>query len=201
MRRGQISLEFMLVFGILLILMVYSVNNITFQSGSPSTENLRIQVSLEEKALANAISGTVSQVYAQGAGAKATSYVKLTFLRNPQYLSSGLGITGPQIFISYANGTYVTVTGNGYVPIMKGGNKTVFWSRALYSKTLYNDSQVWSPSGSITVNTTTMYGIVIDPTTIPAVLKVVVMWDPASTDSWVYDPNLGELKITINPGG
>ncbi|WP_297073448.1 class III signal peptide-containing protein, partial [Thermococcus sp.] len=35
-RRGQISLEFMLVFAIMLIMLLYSVRNVTFSSDSPS---------------------------------------------------------------------------------------------------------------------------------------------------------------------
>ena len=59
--RAQISLEFLFIFGLLTILLLYSVRNVSFSEGSPSVENLRIQIALEEKGLANAISNTISQ--------------------------------------------------------------------------------------------------------------------------------------------
>ncbi|NJE85583.1 class III signal peptide-containing protein [Thermococcus sp. CX2] len=206
-RRGQISLEFMLIFGIMLILLLYSVNNITFREGSTSIETLRIQVSLEEKNLANAISNTISQVYAQGPGAKSTTYVKLTYLRDAGMLEKALNLESPKIFITYGNyssdgnGTYVTVTGTGFTPVLTGGNKNVFWSRSMYQAVPYGNSSVWSPSGSITVGTITLYGLEIDPTNLPPTLKIVVEWNPEQPESWTFDSAKGELRININPGG
>jgi len=206
-RHGQVSLEFMLVFGIMLILLLYSVNNVTFREGSTSTEALRIQISLEEKNLANAISCTIDQVYTQGPGAKSTTYVKLTYLRNGDILEKGLNTNNPEIFITYGNysnkgnGTYVGVIGSGITPILTGGDKNVFWSRSMYQAILYNDSLVWSPSGSITVGSSTFNGLKINPTSLPATLKIVVEWNPDNSNSWTFNSTKGELRININPGG
>lgn len=208
-KKGQVSLEFLLVFGVMLVLLLYSVRNVTFNESSPSTETLRIQVSLEEKNLANAISTTISQVYSQGPGAKATSYVKLTYLRDSQMITKALKVVDPKIFITYGNytdegnGTYVTVTGTGAVPVLEGGNKNVFWSRAMYQAVLYSNQSVWSPRGSITLGSTTAYGIEVSPEELPPTLKIVVEWNPGSPEreSWNFDPDKGELRININPGG
>lgn len=206
-RKGQVSLEFLLVFGVMLLLLLYSVGNVTFKESSPSTEMLRVQIVLEEKNLANAVSTTISQVYSQGPGAKATSYVRLTYLRDSQMLTEALGVVNPRIFITYGNysdegnGTYVTVTGIGAVPVLEGGDKNVFWSRAMYQAKLYENQSLWSPRGSITIGLTTVYGIEISPEDIPSTLKIVVEWDPDSPESWNFDSTKGELRINIKPGG
>lgn len=205
--RGQVSLEFMLVFGVMLILLIYSVNNVTFKEGSASTENLRIQISLEEKNLANAISNTISQVYAQGPGSKATAYVELTYLRDPEMLSKGLGVKDPTVFITYGNygnegnGTYVTVVGTSGTPVLSGGDKNVFWSRGMYQAILYTNSSVWSPGDGLTVDSTTLYGLRIKPASLPSTLKIIVEWNPDKPVSWAFDPTAGELRINIKPGG
>ncbi|ASJ10379.1 hypothetical protein A3L12_03220 [Thermococcus sp. P6] len=206
-KRGQVSLEFMLVFGLMLILLLYSVNNVTFKEGSASTENLRIQISLEEKNLANVISNTVSQVYSQGPGSKSTAYVRLTYLRDRDMLLKGLGVEDPKVFVTYGNytdsgnGTYVTVTGKDSTPVLSGGDKNVFWSRALYGAVLYNRSDVWSPRGSLTIGGVRIYGLELDPADVPAILRVVVEWNPDKPDLWTFDQERGELRININPGG
>lgn len=206
-KRGQVSLEFMLIFGMMLILLLYSVNNITFREGSTSTETLRIQISLEEKNLANAISNTISQVYAQGPGAKSTTYVRLTYLRDPEMLRKGLGVENATLFITYGNyssdgnGTYVTVTGTNVTAVLSGGDKNVFWSRSMYQKILYTNSSIWSPSGSFAFGSTTVYGLEVDPDSLPATLTVVVEWNPDNPDSWLFNSTTGELRININPGG
>jgi len=197
----------MLIFGMMLILLLYSVNNITFREGSTSTETLRIQISLEEKNLANAISNTISQVYAQGPGAKSTTYVRLTYLRDPEMLRKGLGVENATLFITYGNyssdgnGTYVTVTGTNVTAVLSGGDKNVFWSRSMYQKILYTNSSIWSPSGSFAFGSTTVYGLEVDPDSLPATLTVVVEWNPDNPDSWLFNSTTGELRININPGG
>lgn len=223
-KRGQVSLEFMMVFGIMLILLLYSVRNVTFSEGSPSKENLRIQVNLEEKNLANSISNTLSQVYAQGPGAKSTASVKLTFLRDAKMLSKALGVNDPVIVITYGfnpehildlskkgNGTYVTVLpGNSdYTGTFTGGDKTVFWSESPYQKVLCNVSGTWDPLDGRDIDgvnpcrpgSPKMYGLRIKPTELPPVLKIVVTWDPDKPDSWKFNSTEGTLRININPGG
>ena len=59
-RRAQISLEFLFIFGVFMIMLVYSLQVVTFAKNSPSVDALRIQVALEEKGLANALSSAVS---------------------------------------------------------------------------------------------------------------------------------------------
>jgi len=206
-KRGQVSLEFMLIFGMMLILLLYSVNNITFRQGSTSTETLRVQISLEEKNLANAISNTISQVYSQGPGAKSTTFVKITYLRDPGMLQNGLNVQDPKIFITYGNygsdgnGTYVTVTGTNVTAVLSGGDKNVFWSRSMYQAVLYDNSSVWNPSGSTTFNSTTVYGLEIDPADLPSTLEIIVEWNPDNPNFWNFDSDNGELHININPGG
>ncbi|WP_297498271.1 class III signal peptide-containing protein, partial [Thermococcus sp.] len=51
-KRGQISLEFLLVFGVLMVMLLYSVRSVTFTGGT-SQQVLTIQTALEEKSVAN----------------------------------------------------------------------------------------------------------------------------------------------------
>ena len=211
-RRGQISLEFMLVFSIMLIMLLYSVKNVGFDSSSPSSSTLAIQIALEEKSLANAISNTISQVYAQGPGSKATTYIKVVYLRNPSYLEKGLNVVTPRIFITYGsypsggNGTYVAVVnGTGTARLIRlGEGKNAFWSRAMYQADLFKNSSVWvSPRVTLkwADDGVTVYGLGLDPATLPSELKIVVEWNPDREDSWFYNGTAGELRININPGG
>lgn len=217
----------MMVFAIMLVLLLYSVQNVTFKPGGASAESMRVQISLEEKNLANAISNTITQVYAQGPGAKATSYVKLTYLRDSQMIKKALEVEDPVIFITYGpnpehlinanktgNGTYITVlpeigdaNGSAF-----GGNKTLFWSKSLYSKNLaiveeINGTKVWKPEDTRTVVGTspwggsTIYGLKIPPSQLPATLKIIVTWNPDNPDRWIFDSVKGILEININPGG
>ncbi|WP_456367036.1 class III signal peptide-containing protein [Thermococcus sp.] len=210
MRRGQSSLEFMFVFGIMLILLVYSFNNTTFRQGSPSQGTLSMQIALEEKNLASSISNAIDQAYAQGPGSKSTLRVRLTYLRQPYYLEKGLGVTDPRIFITYgpyndANGTYVTViNGTGVTnAVLSGGGKTVFWAESFYQKDLLGNSSVWGASATLNINGTayTLYGLVLPPKGLPPVLTVVVEWNPDLPDRWLFNQSSGEIRININPGG
>ena len=209
LRRGQVTLEFLFIFSLLTILLLYSINATTFRQGSPSVENLRMQVAVEEKGLASAISNTISQVYAQGPGSKATSYVSLVYLRNEDYLKKAWGVSDPKIFITYGpyasdgNGTYVVVVnGSGTTNIfLQGDNKNTFWSRSMYPAVLLYDKLVWSPRESIKVGSTTVYGLKIGPEDLPSSLRIVVEWNPDNPDSWTYDSAKGELRININVGG
>ncbi len=208
MRKGQVSLEFMFVFAIIAVLLVYSVNNTTFKQGSASVDTLKVEIALEEKNLANAISNTIDQVYSQGPGSKATSYVHLVYLRNGDYLKKAWRVSDPKIFITYGpydsigNGTYITVlNGTGSTNIfLQGDNKNTFWSRSMYQAVLL-DKLVWSPEGSVNVDSTTIYGLEVGPNDLPSSLRIVVEWNPDNPNNWTYDSSKGELRININPGG
>ncbi|MCD6525346.1 MAG: class III signal peptide-containing protein [Thermococcus sp.] len=211
-KKGQVSIEFLFIFAILLILLAYSVKNTTFQQGSQSIETLRVQIALEEKELANTISGAISQVYSQGPGSKTTAYVKLVYLRKPDYLEKVWGVTDPVIFITYGqplndgNGTYVMVlNGNKTTEvILTGGNKNAFWTRALYQRDLVRDKDVWDgSSASVDFGTgaTTVYGLRLNPSEIPPTIKIVVEWNPDKPDRWKFNSTAGKLLININPGG
>ncbi len=197
----------MMVFAIMLILLLYSVQNVTFKEGSASAESMALQINLEEKNLANAISNAISQVYAQGPGAKTTTYVKLTYLRDSKMISRALGIADPVVFITYGNysdvgnGTYVTIIGTGFTASLTGKNKNVFWSQSMYSSILYTNSSVWSNSTSVTFGSTTVNGLQISPAQLPPNLQVVVTWDPAKPDEWTFNSTKGALYININLGG
>ncbi|NJE62029.1 class III signal peptide-containing protein [Thermococcus sp. 21S7] len=211
--KGQISLEFLLIFGLLTILLLYSIRNTSFSEGSPSVENLRIQIALEEKSLANAISNTISQVYAQGPGSKATTYVALTYLRNPSYLEKGLDVTDPQIFITYGplggrgDGTYVGIINGTGTAILytEGDDKNVVWSMGIYSRDLSTNTSVWGvPSEAKIVIGGVPFvfkGLSISPDQLNSTLKIVVEWNPDRGDSWFYNTTAKELRININPGG
>ncbi len=211
-RRAQISLEFMIIIALGMILLLYSANNVTFKSGTSGQATLQMSVGLEEKSLANAISNTIDQVYAQGPGAKATSYVHLLYLTSKKYLQRALATSSnPVVLITYGqysrkgNGTMVCVGIPGKTLIINQTNRTVFWSYSLYQKSLYKNESIWNPEGSLTLrytNTTptfTVYGVEIAPSDLPRDLKIVVTWNPDEKNSWSYSD--GTLSININPGG
>jgi uncharacterized protein (UPF0333 family) len=213
-KRGQISLEFLFIFGILTILLLYSVRNTTFSEGSSSVENLKIQVALEEKGLADAVSNTISQVYAQGPGSKATNYIRLVYLKNPGYLEKAWDVKDPKIFITYGqlpggpsgNGTYITIiNGTGTTRVtLNGGDKNAFWSRSLYQNDLTGNFTAWHNSNAtlnITGTPIRYPGLVIDPGTLPSSLRIVVEWNPDNEESWYFNQTAGEIRINIRPGG
>ncbi|MFA4668958.1 class III signal peptide-containing protein [Pyrococcus kukulkanii] len=192
MRRGQISLELMFLLMIFMLILVYSINNVSFSKG-PSVEVLKAQIALESKSLANAISNTISQVYAQGPGSKATTYVKLTYLKDSGYLRKAF--SGDSIFITYINGTCVGVpTGNELYS--SGDNKNFFCTRSLYLRDLSN-----TPTFPSTLNLDgkSVNGMVIKAENLHGTLKVVVEWIPGDGNTWQYDD--GVLRINIDPGG
>ncbi|MBO8175121.1 MAG: class III signal peptide-containing protein [Thermococcus sp.] len=203
MKKAQISLEFMLIFGVMLILLAYSINNVTFTQNSQAVETLKIQVSLEAKSLANSISNTISQVYAQGPGSKATVYVTLKYLNDDEYLVKPFNLSGnPQIFITYLNGTYVGIidTTNNTL-VTSGTGKNTFWSQSLYRTNLMG-STGFTPSGTATYNGSTVNGLLItDPSQLPTNIVVVVEWIPGNGDTWTLNITTGELRINIDPGG
>ncbi|NJF25537.1 class III signal peptide-containing protein [Thermococcus sp. Bubb.Bath] len=176
MRRGQVSLEFMFIFSIIAILLVYSINNTTFKQGSASVDTMTVQVALEGKHVINTISGTISQVYSQGPGSKATTYVSVSYLSDKDMLlktfnSSNITIT--QV------GTNVSIT-IGDKAITTGDKKNTFTTTTIYN-TPHKDS--------------------ISISAFPRILKIVVQWNPDLNESWSFDPTNGELDININPGG
>lgn len=197
-KRGQISLEFMFVFAIFLTLLVYSVNNVTFTQNSQSVETLRVQVSMEAKGFANAISNTVSQVYAQGPGSKATAYFTFRYLKDESFLKKAYNMNGtPQILIGYENGTYIAILDSSDETIYENETDTtkrnIFWSQALYSKKVTS----YSPSAS----GTSRPGILVNASVLPTTLKIVVEWNPDNAETWSLDTSTGELHINIKPGG
>ncbi|WP_297068687.1 class III signal peptide-containing protein [Thermococcus sp.] len=214
-RRGQISLEFMFVFALILVLLLYSVNNVTFKKGTASADTLQIQVSLEEKNFANVISNTITQVYSQGPGSKATSYVRFVYLRNPGYLEKALGVSDPRVFVSYGslgspgNGTYVMViNGSGTTNIqLTGGDKNAFWSRSPYNSNALTNSSIWTSdlgtAATLIINgtPTTVYGLVLPTEGLPSELKIVVEWNPDKPEGWLFNGTAGEIRVNINPGG
>jgi uncharacterized protein (UPF0333 family) len=178
-RRGQVSLEFMLVFGVMLVLMLYSVNSITFQHGSTSTDTLSMQVLLEEKNLANAIAGTIAQVYAQGPGAKSTTYVKVTYLAEPDYLQKTFGTTTVKIG-SVSNSI---VVGTGDKLYLGGENKNAVSTEIPYQM---KSKMLSFPNGLLLKS-----------------VRIVVEWNPDKEEDWDANVVNGylEIRININPGG
>lgn len=202
MRKGQVSLEFMFVFAIFLLLLVYSVNNVTFTQNSASVDTLRVQVSIEAKHVANSISNTISQVYAQGPGSKATTYLHIRYLNDQNNLRKVYGANSAMVvFLSYLDGTYVDIVNpsNAILNFNETNvtKRNVFWSESLYKKDLTTDSTVFPDS--ITVNGTTIYGLSLPPDSLPSMITVVVEWNPDAPESWTFQN--GELRININPGG
>ncbi len=204
MKRAQISLEFLLIFAIMILMLAYSVDNISFSNNSASQQALIVQISLEEKNLANAISNTISQVYAQGPGSKATGYATLVYLKDPKMLKKAFGLTSPYIFITYDGGVNITVI-NSTTPSLnfEGPNKNIFWSPSLYPEALYNNSAVWNSTfrSSITINGTVVYGLKLQPTNLTSTIRVIVEWNPSASELWSFDASKGELRINVNPGG
>lgn len=178
-RRGQISLEFMLVFGIMLILMLYSVNNVTFRNGSTATETLGVQILLEGKNLANSIAGSVAQVYSQGPGSKVTTYTSVTYLAEPEYLKKAFNST--KVNIGLSNDEVRVWVGTQM--ITQGADKNTATTSAPYTPS----SVVLSfPQGLPAKN-----------------VKIVVEWNPDRAEgmsSKVSNDYL-EIDININPGG
>jgi len=203
MGRAQISLEFVLIFGIMLILLAYSVNNITFTQNSQTVGTLKVQVSLEAKNFANSISDTISQVYAQGPGSKATTYVTLKYLNDENYLKKSFNLSGnPEIFITYLNGTYVGIidTTNNTL-VISGIAKNTFWSQSLYRANLMV-STGFTPSGTAVYDGSTVNGLLIaNPSQLPKNLVIVVEWVPGNGNTWTLDITSGALRINIDPGG
>ncbi|AEH24746.1 hypothetical protein PYCH_10650 [Pyrococcus yayanosii CH1] len=177
-RRGQMSLEFMVIFSLLLIMLFYSVNNLAFTQGTIAQTQLTVEVALEAKQVATTIAGTISQVYAQGPGSKATSYVSLRYLSNTYYLERAF--SSSQVQIAYINGSVRVTIGD--TPITNGPDKNTFSAPTLYNTTF--DTAI-SFSDGVPVKT----------------LKVVVEWNPDKGESWTFDDAKGVLMININPGG
>ena len=203
MRRAQISLEFILIFGIMLILLAYSINNVTFSQESQSNELLRVQVSLEAKGFSNSISNTISQVYAQGPGSKATTHVTLRYLTDEDYLKKSFNLSGnPEIFITYLNGTYVGIIDTTNTTLVTSGTaKNTFWSQSLYRTNLMG-STGFTPHGTATYSGSTVNGLLIsNPSQLPTNLVIVVEWIPGNGNTWKLDMTTGELRINIDPGG
>jgi len=203
MRRAQISLEFILIFGIMLILLAYSINNVTFSQESQSNELLRVQVSLEAKGFANSISNTISQVYAQGPGSKATTHVTLRYLTDEDYLKKSFNLSGnPEIFITYLNGTYVGIIDTTNTTLVTSGtSKNTFWSQSLYRTNLMG-STGFTPHGTATYSGSTVNGLLIsNPGQLPTNLMIVVEWIPGNGNTWKLNVTTGELRINIDPGG
>ncbi|WP_297548942.1 class III signal peptide-containing protein [Thermococcus sp.] len=198
-RRGQISLEFMLVFAIMLIMLLYSVRNVTFSSDSPSNGALAVQIALEEKSTANTIAGLIDQVYAQGPGSKATAYVKFALLRNEGYLKRAFNLSNPVVSIMFLGSSHplfppnatnsvvaVAVFNNGSAPLLVGSNRTGVWVPTYFP---YNSTV--DPGFNVT----------IAPTLLPSSLKVVVEWNPDLPVGITYNSTSQEVYINIHPGG
>lgn len=176
--KGQVSLEFLFVFAIMVILLAYSVNNTTFQSGSTSVETLKIQTALEAKNVANRIAGAISQTYSQGPGSKTTIYIKTSLLADPNTLQKTFGSS--KITIAHSEKSIQITIGD--TSITSGENKNTFSTITLYNTT--------STSSKYTFNNG-----------LPRMLTVVVEWNPDLPESWDFDSTKNELVININPGG
>lgn len=202
MEKAQISLEFALIFGIMLILLAYSINNITFTQNSQAAGALRVQISLEAKNLANSISNTISQVYAQGPGSKATTYVTLRYLNDANYLEKAFNLSGsPQLFITYLNGAYVGIVDSANSILETSGvSKNAFWAQSLYKADLTLNG-TFVPSGSVICNGTTLNGVLINNLDqMPSNIVIVVEWIPGNGNTWTFNLTNGELRINIDPG-
>jgi len=198
-RRGQISLEFMLVFAIMLIMLLYSVKSVGFSSSSPSAGTLAIQIALEEKSVANVIAGAVDQVYAQGPGSKVTVYAHFNLLRNSKYLKSAFNLTTPRVQLMFLgtedplfpagaeNSVVVVAVSNaGSAPVISGPNRTGVWVQTYF---LYNST---SKTG---------FSLSFAPSDVPTTMRVVVEWNPSEPVSVTYDGASKTLHINIRQGG
>ncbi|WP_232461757.1 hypothetical protein [Thermococcus pacificus] len=163
----------------MLVLMLYSVNSITFQQGSTSAETLNMQILLEEKNLANTIAGTVAQVYAQGPGAKSTTYAKVTYLAEPDYLQKTFGSTSVTIKGS-GNSVMVWVGSNS---VTSGDNKNTVTTEVPYS---FKEASLPFPNGLPSKS-----------------VRIVVEWNPDKAEGWSSKTVDGylEIRININPVG
>ncbi|NJE25917.1 class III signal peptide-containing protein [Thermococcus sp. MV5] len=201
MKKGQISLEFLFIFILFLVLLTFSIRNITFSS-EHSADMLRIQVSEEAKLFANTVSNAISQVYAQGPGAKTTEYFTFRYLNDEYFLTRAFGMDGtPQILVGYKNGTYVAILDNANQTINVNETETTkknyFWSRSLYAKDLSNNTSIYYPNNTIGNHT----GIFVNATDLPSTLRIVVEWNPDRNESWIFNSTSGELRINLNVGG
>ena len=193
-RRGQISLEFLFVFTILMIMLLYSAKYVTFKS-STSSQALAIQTVIEEKSVANVIGGAIDQVYAQGPGSKVTVYARFSLLRNSEYLKNAFNLTSPVVYVMLIGENSnlfppkainsivaVGVANNGSTPVIDGPNKTGTWVQTFFR-----------------YNSTTMPEIVVplSPSTLPPVVKVIVQWDPNKPVTMVYNSTSSTLEINI----
>lgn len=201
MKKGQISLEFLFIFILFLVLLTFSIRNITFSSEN-SADMLRIQVSEEAKLFANTVSNAISQVYAQGPGAKTTEYFTFRYLNDNYFLTKAFDMDGtPQILIGYKNGTYVAILDNANQTInvneTETKKKNYFWSRSLYARDLSNNTSIYYPNNTIANHA----GIFVNATDLPFTLKIVVEWNPDRNESWIFNSTAQELRINLNVGG
>jgi len=169
---------------------------------SNEKRTLRIQVSEEAKLFANTVSNAISQVYAQGPGAKTTEYFTFRYLNDDYFLTKAFDMEGtPKILVGYKSGPYVAILDDADPSISpqetETEKKNYFWSRSLYAKDLSSDSSIYFPSGSVSGYA----GVYIEAKALPTTLKIVVEWNPDRNESWIFDSASGELRININPGG
>ena len=197
-RRGQISLEFLFVFTILMIMLLYSARYVTFKN-STSSQALAIQTVIEEKSVANVIGGAIDQVYAQGPGSKVTVYARFSLLRNSEYLKKAFNLTSPVVYIMligensplFPPGAMnsviaVGVANNGGTPVLEGADRTGVWVQTF-----------------LRYNSTTIPEIVVplSPSTLPPEVKVVVQWDPNRPVAMFYNSTSSTLEINIRVEG
>jgi uncharacterized protein (UPF0333 family) len=193
-RRGQITLEFLLIFGILMIMLLYSARSITFNEAT-SRQTLLMQAVIEEKSVANTIAGAIDQVYAQGPGAKVTVYTRFSILRNKDYVEKAFNLSSPvvefmligendSLFPSGAVNSVlaVGVSNSGSQPILEGEARTGDWVLTLFR---YNGT---SPS---------RFEVKLQPSQIPPVMTVVVEWNPNKPVSMTYNSTTSTLHINL----
>ncbi|WP_457741969.1 class III signal peptide-containing protein [Thermococcus sp.] len=204
-KRGQISLEFMLVFGIMLLMLVYSINNASFKGGSSSAQTLQLQVLLEEKGIANVIAGAIDQVYSQGPGSKVTVYAHFDLLRDEYYLKKAFGYSLPVVNITLlGNGSPLLPAGStggvilvgvnqiNATPVVAGTNKTAVEVGTFYP---YNGTSLSLAFYPAEVPNTPHIS------DIPPTMKIIVQWNPDQAPSLTFNSTTGALYININPGG